>query len=73
MPGMDGFELIRRVRALPDARVAGMPALALTAFSRREDQQRAMEAGFDDFMAKPLRPAALLQAVVALATKRVPL
>jgi len=71
MPGMDGFDLIRRVRALPDAQAASVPAIALTAFSRREDQQRAMEAGFDDFMAKPLRPAALLQAVVALARKRV--
>ncbi len=67
MPLMDGFELIRRVRALPDPQAARVPAIALTAFSRREDQQRAMESGFDAFMAKPLSPAALLQAVAALA------
>ena len=70
MPVMDGFELIRQVRALRDPRAAGLPAIALTAFSRREDQQRAMEAGFDEFMAKPLRPALLLQSVVAMARRR---
>ena len=70
MPLMDGFELIRQVRALRDPRAAGLPAIALTAFSRREDQQRAMEAGFDEFMAKPLRPALLLQSVVAMARRR---
>jgi signal transduction histidine kinase/CheY-like chemotaxis protein len=73
MPTMDGFELIRRVRGLSDRQLAGMPAIALTAFSRREDQQRALEAGFDEFMAKPLRPAALLQAVAAIARRRAPL
>jgi len=70
MPGTDGYELIRQVRALRDPRAAGLPAIALTAFSRREDQQRAMEAGFDEFMAKPLRPALLLQSVVAMARRR---
>ena len=73
MPVMDGFELIRRVRSLRDRQLAGVPAIALTAFSRREDQQRALEAGFDEFMAKPLRPAALLQVVVAIARRRAPL
>ena len=67
MPLMDGFELIRRIRAERDKTVAGVPAIALTAFSRREDQQRALEAGFDEYMAKPLRPAALLQTVVGMA------
>ena len=70
MPLMDGFELIRRVRGLRDARAAGLPAIALTAFSRREDQQHALEAGFDEYMAKPLRPAALLQMVAAIARRR---
>ncbi|MFC0251822.1 MHYT domain-containing protein [Massilia consociata] len=70
MPLMDGFELMRRVRGLRDKGLAGMPAIALTAFSRREDQQRALEAGFDEFLAKPLRPAVLLQTVVAMAERR---
>ncbi|MGI4843618.1 MAG: MHYT domain-containing protein [Janthinobacterium lividum] len=69
MPGMDGFELIRRIRAEPDQRVAAVPAIALTAFSRREDQQRALEAGFDEYLAKPLPPALLLQTVVGMAER----
>jgi len=71
MPLMDGFELIRRVRDLRDRALAGMPAIALTAFSRREDQQRALEAGFDEYLAKPLRPAVLLQTVVGIAGRSV--
>jgi NO-binding membrane sensor protein with MHYT domain/CheY-like chemotaxis protein/nitrogen-specific signal transduction histidine kinase len=67
MPLMDGFELIRRVRAERDRTLAGVPAIALTAFSRREDQQRALAAGFDEYLAKPLRPAVLLQTVVGMA------
>ena len=70
MPLVDGFELMRRVRALHDKSAAGIPAVALTAFSRREDQQRALEAGFDEFLAKPLRPAVLLQMVAAMAGTR---
>ncbi len=72
MPLVDGFQLIRQVRALGDRNAAGIPAIALTAFSRREDQQRALEAGFDEFLAKPLRPAVLIQAAVAMAARRAP-
>jgi NO-binding membrane sensor protein with MHYT domain/CheY-like chemotaxis protein/nitrogen-specific signal transduction histidine kinase len=67
MPLVDGFELIRRIRALRDKSVASVPAVALTAFSRREDEQRALASGFDEFLAKPLRPAVLLETVVAMA------
>ena len=70
MPLMDGFELIRRIRAGRQRNLAGVPAIALTAFSRREDQQRALEAGFDEYLAKPLRPAVLLQTVVGMAGRR---
>ncbi|NNG25819.1 MHYT domain-containing protein [Telluria aromaticivorans] len=73
MPLVDGFQLIRQVRALSDRHLAQVPAIALTAFSRREDQQRALEAGFDEFLAKPLRPAVLVQAVVAMAGRRAPM
>jgi len=70
MPLVDGFEMIRRIRAMPDRETAGVPAIALTAFSRREDQQRALEAGFDDYLAKPVAPAALLQTVAAIVARR---
>ena len=70
MPLVDGFELIRRIRAMPDRDVAGVAAIALTAFSRREDQQRALEAGFDEYLAKPVAPATLLQTVAAIVARR---
>jgi signal transduction histidine kinase/CheY-like chemotaxis protein len=66
MPGMDGLELIRRVRASSDPRVATVRALALTAFSRREDRLRSLEAGFDEYLSKPVAPAELVRAVLTL-------
>jgi two-component system, chemotaxis family, CheB/CheR fusion protein len=53
MPGMDGYELIRRVRANP--RSARVPAIALTGFGRAEDAHRALTAGFDAHLAKPVQ------------------
>jgi signal transduction histidine kinase/ActR/RegA family two-component response regulator len=66
MPGMDGLELIRRVRASSNPQVAALRALALTAFSRREDRLRALEAGFDEYLSKPVAPAELVRAVLTL-------
>jgi NO-binding membrane sensor protein with MHYT domain/CheY-like chemotaxis protein/two-component sensor histidine kinase len=59
MPQVDGFELMRRIRALPDADLARLPALALTAFTRGEDRQKALQAGFDDYLPKPVDASAL--------------
>jgi CheY-like chemotaxis protein len=71
LPGEDGYELIQAVRArgLP-AEV--LPAIALTAYSRREDQRLALEAGFQTHVAKPVEPATLIAAVadVAAATRK---
>jgi PAS domain S-box-containing protein len=58
MPGTDGYGLIRQVRALP-APHAGIGAVALTAYARAEDRERALAAGFDAHIAKPVEPAAL--------------
>jgi signal transduction histidine kinase/CheY-like chemotaxis protein len=66
MPEMDGLELMRRVRASGNARVASVRALALTAFSRREDRLRSLEAGFDEYLAKPVAPAELVRAVLTM-------
>ena len=73
MPVVDGFEFIRKVRALPDRLIASVPVIALTAFSRKEDEQKVLAAGFDEFLAKPLVPAALLQTVAAVNARRTPL
>jgi signal transduction histidine kinase/CheY-like chemotaxis protein len=71
MPGMDGMELIRRVRGSSNPRVAGVRALALTAFSRREDRLRSLEAGFDEYLSKPVAPSELVRAVLTLCDGRV--
>jgi CheY-like chemotaxis protein len=70
MPEMDGYELIRRVRAGVPAAAHDVPAIALTAFARPEDRARALGAGFSAHAAKPLEPA-LLVAMVARLSARV--
>jgi signal transduction histidine kinase/CheY-like chemotaxis protein len=60
MPDVDGYELLHRVRALGPERGGDIPALALTAFARPQDQQRALDAGFLEHLSKPLDPAALI-------------
>jgi CheY-like chemotaxis protein len=71
LPGLDGYELIRRVRALPADEGGAIPAAALTAFARPEDQQKALEAGYQSHVAKPVVPEELV-AVVARLAGRVP-
>ncbi len=65
LPGQDGYELARAVRAL-DREGARLPLIALTAFARPEDQRKSMEAGFDVHLAKPLKPHLLLGAIAQL-------
>jgi CheY-like chemotaxis protein len=69
MPGMDGFELIRRVRALAGPQ-KNMPATALTAFARSEDRARALRCGFANHLAKPIDPVQLIEAVSSLLQRR---
>jgi len=66
MPGMDGYELVRAVRALPDERAQRVPAVAVTAYARQEDQRRALAEGFQLHVAKPIEPASFAQAVARL-------
>ena len=62
LPGEDGYALIRAVRARGlEAEV--LPAIALTAYARREDQRLALQAGFQAHVAKPVEPATLVAAV----------
>jgi CheY-like chemotaxis protein len=67
MPGMDGYEFIRRVRALPPERGGDVPAVALTAFARAEDRTKALLAGFQMHLAKPIQSKALMTAIGSLA------
>jgi CheY-like chemotaxis protein len=67
MPGEDGFGFLRRVRASDLPGAPRVPALALTAYARAEDRQKALAAGFQEHVAKPIDPAKLLDVVAALA------
>jgi CheY-like chemotaxis protein len=69
MPEVDGFELIQKVRAHADPKISQLPAAALTAFARSEDRARALQAGFDRHLAKPIDPEALMAAVAQLREK----
>jgi CheY-like chemotaxis protein len=66
MPGMDGFELIATVRRHSNSKLRNVPAAALTAYARSEDRVRALRGGFNAHLAKPVEPAELMAAVVAL-------
>jgi PAS domain S-box-containing protein len=63
MPREDGYALLRKLRALPPERGGRVPAVALTAFARAEDQARAREAGYQAHLTKPL-DAGQLYAVI---------
>ena len=66
MTGGDGYDLIRRVRALPPEQGSRIPAVALTAYVRREDRQRALDEGFQRHVAKPIEPGDLLAVLAEL-------
>jgi CheY-like chemotaxis protein len=69
LPGEDGHSLLQRVRAWAQANEVTIPAIALTAYAGPEDVRRAHRAGFQMHMAKPLEPAALVEAVARLAAR----
>ena len=69
MPEEDGYSLIRRIRALGAARGGDVPAVALTALARVGDRQRALAAGFQNYLTKPVDIDDLAQAVVELSCR----
>jgi CheY-like chemotaxis protein len=66
MPGEDGYQLIRRVRALGAERGGAVPAVALTAYAAESDRAQALAAGFQLHIAKPVDPAELLRLVAGV-------
>ncbi|HEV8379266.1 MAG TPA: ATP-binding protein [Tepidisphaeraceae bacterium] len=69
MPGMDGYSMMRELRALPAEKGGQTPAVALTAFARSEDRRRAMLAGFDMHVSKPVEPGELVAVVARMARR----
>jgi signal transduction histidine kinase len=67
LPGVDGYELLRRIRARPRGRQGRIPAAALTAYARPTDRTRSLQAGFLIHLSKPVQPHELAAAVQALA------
>jgi len=67
MPDEDGYALIRKVRARGGRNGPRIPAIALTAYARVEDRARALLAGFQLHVTKPVEPTELVTAVASLA------
>ncbi len=67
MPGEDGYQLIAKVRALPPEQGGRVPAVALTAYARMEDRARALQAGFEGHVTKPVRAQELIAALCKVA------
>src|SRR5438309_9112693 len=61
MPGMDGYEVCRRIKSMPRGRL--LPVVMITALNQANDRVAALEAGADDFMAKPVERAELVARV----------
>ncbi|HEY9638866.1 MAG TPA: ATP-binding protein, partial [Coleofasciculaceae cyanobacterium] len=66
MPGKDGYMLIRQVRALAPEQGGRIPAIALTAYARTEDRIKALAAGFQAHVPKPVEPAEFIAVVANL-------
>jgi len=68
MPGLDGYGVLRRLRA--DERFQRIPVVALTAFAMRGDREKALERGFDGYLTKPIDSASLRQSVIHFCGER---
>ncbi|MGJ7918615.1 MHYT domain-containing protein [Massilia sp. LXY-6] len=70
MPDVDGFELMRRIRRRAAGAGGAIPAIALTALTRQDDRNKAMQAGFTDYLAKPVEPASLVARIAQAVGQR---
>ncbi len=66
MPGTDGFEVIRRVRASPDAQLAATPVIAVTALAMPGDRERCLQAGANEYLSKPISLQQTVQLIRAM-------
>lgn len=69
MPGFDGYQFIEQVRQRSPEQGGQTPAIALTAHTGKKDQAKALEAGFNSHLAKPMRALQLIAAICELVDK----
>jgi PAS domain S-box-containing protein len=67
LPDMDGYDLIRQIRSEGAGHHASIPAIALTAYARSEDRTKALRAGYQTHIAKPVEPNELIAAIASFA------
>jgi CheY-like chemotaxis protein len=70
MPDENGLSLMRRIRALSPEKGGKVPAVALTAYARSDDRLKALEAGYQAHLPKPVDPPDLIRAVAVLSGRR---
>lgn len=71
MPLEDGYSFIRKVRSLPAHKGGTVPAVALTAYTREGDRHRALDAGFQEHLGKPIEPSDLAVTVARIARRSI--
>lgn len=71
LPDMDGYEVVRRLRASTKAELAHTPIIAVTANAMKGDVQKVREAGCDDYMSKPINIVDLMDKVDALIANKI--
>jgi CheY-like chemotaxis protein len=59
MPVLDGFATLEKIRQ--DQRLASLPVMAVTAFAMRGDREKALQAGFDSYLSKPIQSSVLYE------------
>jgi CheY-like chemotaxis protein len=70
MPDVDGFEFIKRVRALPGQSECPIPAIAFTGLGDEQHRRRALRSGFQHYVTKPIVPSFMTETIAALCRGR---
>jgi CheY-like chemotaxis protein len=66
MPGVDGFELLREIRALGPEAGGSVPVIAVTALAAQADRTRILNAGFQAYLTKPFTPNRLIETILTV-------